>query len=120
MPQTPGAAPVAPPPPASQREVPDTVPSAPRGAVSGATKKSAGEKPVREKHAKKAKKKRKVVAGDTRRHQPELTLPMTGISPAFAYTGAGAAVTGGVLAWYALLWPGRRTESFPSRERTRT
>jgi hypothetical protein len=44
---------------------------------------------------------------------------MTGISPAFGYTGLGTAVTGGILAWYALLWPRRRTAAFASRERSR-
>ncbi|GAA0965010.1 hypothetical protein [Actinocorallia libanotica] len=116
----PGTAPGTPPPPASRRQAHDAAPPAPKGAVSGTARKSAAEGRVREEVVKKAKKRRNVVAGDTRRQPRPQTLPMTGISPAFAYTGAGAAVTGGVLAWYALLWPGRRTESFPSRERTRT
>lgn len=93
-----------------------------RGTRSSAAKKAAAATAV-ERKAGKAKKRREAAAREARRRawrrtQPE-TLPMTGISPAFGYTGLGTAITGGVLAWYALLWPRRRTTAFAARERSR-
>lgn len=92
-------------------------------AVAGGTREAARKRnAAQERKAKKAKKRRETEARNTRRRewrrtQPQ-TLPMTGISPAFGYTGLGTAVTGGILAWYGLLWPRRRTGAFPSRERS--
>ncbi len=68
---------------------------------------------------KKAAKRKKKVSAEARwrKGQPQ-TLPMTGISPALAFTAAGTAASGGILTWYGLLWPRRRHPGFPSRQRS--
>ncbi|MEO3786435.1 hypothetical protein ABGB12_24180 [Actinocorallia sp. B10E7] len=101
------------------------VPVPPAGAPDvEATSKAAEERPKhkkkREKKADKRKKRGNVLAGATRKGMRERRLPMTGMSPALAFTAAATAATGGILTWYGLLWPRRRHPAFPSRERSRS
>lgn len=106
-----GTAPVAP-----ERGVP-----APKGGTPGVRAGSAasGNGAVRREPKKAAKhKKKKVSAGARWRKEQPRTLPMTGISPALAFTAAGTATAGGILTWYGLLWPRRRHPGFPSRQRS--
>ncbi|WP_344449127.1 hypothetical protein [Actinocorallia aurantiaca] len=113
-------------PPASERGVP-----APKGGTPGVRTGSAvagerapgrsasGNGSVKREPKKAAKRKKKNVSAGARwrREQPQ-TLPMTGISPALAFTAAGTAASGGILTWYGLLWPRRRHPAFPSRQRS--
>jgi len=115
-------------PPATERGVPAPKEGSPGvragSAVAGErapARAASGNGGVRREPKKAAKrKKRNVSAGAKWRREQPPTLPMTGISPALAFTAAGTAAAGGILTWYGLLWPGRRHPGFPSRQRSQS
>jgi acetyl/propionyl-CoA carboxylase alpha subunit len=58
-------------------------------------------------------KSRKHPAGHGHARSGGKTLPMTGTGTSLAVTSGATILTGALLTWYGLLWPGRRQRLFP-------